>query len=810
MLHDKQEQFQNFLTTQLNDPQRQAVETIKGSLLVIAGAGSGKTRVITARITNLIVMHHVDPRSIVALTFTNKAAKEMQERVTTFLDHRMALPTVSTFHSYCLQILKTHQHLLPFDNFVIMDSADQQKLVGTILKKHELEKRVNLKQMLYTISSYKNRNATGSSIDDEDSASIYKFHEIYNAYEQEKRLSRCLDFDDLLVYTLQLFQKNKDFKAKFQATVRHVLVDEYQDTNTIQNELLRHMVLDAHQKLAIDSICAVGDEDQSIYSWRGATIENILKFNKDFGQAQTIKIEQNYRSTQHILDIANHVIANNTSRNHKNLWSANKETQKTIIFECNSEFQEADMICALVRTVAEHENLQSIAILYRTHYQSRVLEEALIKANIPYKIIGGIQFYERKEIKDLLSYLRFFFNPFDRISFSRIINCPTRGLGAKFEEEFDELWSMNPFSHGIDIAKMLLTEKMTATKHQALTSFRNLFINMTPEITPFEALKQIIEKTHYIDYIDDSFEKAEAQTKKENIQELFRAVLHFQEEGINTISALLEAIALMQDSLKKQDIAKEYVQLMTLHSAKGLEFNTVILPGIEDGILPSTPSINDNNVQEERRLFYVGLTRACKRLLLTHCRTRSTYGQTNVQIRSRFLDEIPTNFVIEQTAHYWSHNQAKTYFTQWIKGNSPTSINTDHVQTFGSYQQPSLQNSSASLYKSQTNHKNYTSTLKKNSATSASKPVYNQKPTSGIGSSLSEIKNKLSQLTQTKNPITSYPISSPFKKMQSIQHKTFGLGIVHEVEVKGTITIVTVRFNLHGMKKIDSKFLEII
>ena len=793
MLHDKKEQFQHFLQTQLNEPQRKAVEKSHGSLLVIAGAGSGKTRVITARITNLIIAHGIDPRSIVALTFTNKAAKEMQERVATFLQDRSLLPTVSTFHSYCLQLLKTHQRLLPFENFVIMDAADQQKLIGTILKKHELEKRVNLKQILYTISSYKNRNATGTDFDDADSASIYKFHEIYNAYEQEKRLSKCLDFDDLLVYTLKLFQENKEFKARFQSIVRHVLVDEYQDTNTIQNELLRHMVLDAGQKLSADSICAVGDEDQSIYSWRGATIENILKFSKDFGTAETIKIEQNYRSTQHILDIANHVITNNSARNHKNLWSENKEAQKTIIFECNSEFQEADMISALVQTVQQHESLQSIAILYRTHYQSRVLEEAMIKASIPYKIIGGIQFYERKEIKDLLSYLRFFFNPFDRISFSRIINSPSRGLGQKFEEEFDELWGMNPFSSGLDIAKIMLEQKLTATKHQALNSFRNLFINMPENITPLMALKEIIEKTHYIDYLDDSFEKAEAQTKKENIQELLRAVVHFQDEGIVTISDLLEAIALMQDHLKKQDQAKEYVQMMTFHSAKGLEFNTIILPGLEDGIIPSTPSINDSNVEEERRLFYVGLTRACKRLLLTHCRTRNTYGQTNVQIRSRFLDEIPSNFVIEQPANYWSQSQAKTYFTQWIKGSALEAIDMDHVQTFSSYQQPAPSVKKASYFTPQP-------TITAKSYGNKSKPTLAGKTnnTSQPSSIIDQVKSKIGQ------------IMSPFKKMQSIQHTTFGLGIVHEVEVKGTITIVTVRFHTHGMKKIDSKFLQII
>lgn len=786
MTNNRPEQFTHFLQTQLNEPQRKAVEKVSGSILVIAGAGSGKTRVITARITNLIINHQVNPSAIIALTFTNKAAKEMQERVAAFLTDQRSLPTVATFHSYCLQLLKTHQRLLPFENFVIMDSADQQKLISSILKKHDLEKRVNLKQIVYTISSYKNRNATGTDFDDADSASIYRFHEIYNAYEQEKRLSKCLDFDDLLVYTLKLFQENKAFKARFQEQISHILVDEYQDTNIIQNELLRHMVLDGNQKLAIDSICAVGDEDQSIYSWRGATIENILKFNTDFGQTEIIKIEQNYRSTQHILDIANHVITHNRSRNHKNLWSEEKKAQKTIIFECNSEFQEADIICALVQTVQQHESLQSIAILYRTHYQSRAIEEAMIKANIPYKIIGGIQFYERKEIKDLLSYLRFFFNPFDRISFARIINCPTRRLGQKFEEEFEQLWNMNPLSSGLDIAHMMLQEKITATKHQALNNFRQLFLHMPEDITPLQAVTHIIEKTHYIDYLDDNFEKAEAQTKKENIQEFLRAIIHFQDEGISNVSELLDTIALMQDHLKKQDQAKDYVQMMTLHSAKGLEFNTIILPGLEDGIIPSTPSINDNNVEEERRLFYVGLTRACKRLLLTHCKMRNTYGQTNIQIRSRFLDEIPTNLVIEQQASYWTTNQAKTYFTQWIKGKNPET-SSDHVQTFCSYEKPSLIDLPKAAYTS----KKYMH--KKSTLTFAGKSNITSEKKSSLFSNIS-------------NP----GIVSKFKKMQSIQHKTFGLGIVHEIEVKGTVTLVTVRFNAHGIKKIDSKFLEII
>ncbi len=783
MMYDKKEAFDQFLTHQLNEPQRKAVEQHHGSLLVIAGAGSGKTRVITARISNLIINHHVNPRAIIALTFTNKAAKEMQERVRKFLPHEQNVPTVATFHSYCLQLLKTHQRLLPFENFTIMDASDQQKLITSILKKNDLEKRVNAKQILYTISSYKNKNATGTPTDTIDSAHVYKFHEIYNAYEQEKRLSKCLDFDDLLVYTLKLFQENKEFKTRFQSQIRHILVDEYQDTNIIQNELLLHMALQSPGKLAIDSVCAVGDEDQSIYSWRGATIENILKFHKDFGPTTVIKIEQNYRSNQHILDIANHVISHNQSRNHKNLWSEKKEFQKTIIFQCPSEFYEADIICNLVATVQNYETLQSIAILYRTHYQSRVLEEAMIKAGIPYKIIGGIQFYERKEIKDLIAYLRFLHNPYDRISFSRIINCPSRGLGQKFEEEFAHLWNVDPFNDGLGIIQTMLSHKLTVTKHQALTQFYHLFTNFTENVTPFDALQAIIEKTHYIDYLEDNFEKAEAQTKKENIEELLRAVIHFHNEGIVTVSQLLDEITLMQDRLKEQDQTQDYVQMMTLHSAKGLEFDTVILPGLEDGIIPSTQSINESNVEEERRLFYVGITRACKRLLLTYCTSRNTYGQTNMQMRSRFLDEIPNNLVVEQSGNFWNKTQMKTFFQAWISGNTLPEKTEGSVQTFG-----------------KTAHSEHATQKKMPTSSTQS---YSKKETA---------QKALEYMLAQKNKPKSIPMgmaqtTSPFQKMGSVEHTTFGTGIVHEVEIKGTITIVTVRFHTHGLKKIDSKFL---
>lgn len=756
MFEDKKAEFNSFIENQLNAPQKEAVTTPTGTLLVIAGAGSGKTRVITARITNLILNHDVDPTAIVALTFTNKAAKEMQERVSRYLNDYHLVPTVATFHSYCLRLLKQNQHLLPFDNFSILDSSDQQKMIQNIIKHHGFEKRMNVKQILYTISSFKNNDSTGASIDDNLITNYQEFNQLYNAYEKEKRSSKCLDFDDLLIYTLKLFQTNKEFKTRYQQQIRHVLIDEYQDTNTIQNELLKEMTLSAPNKPAIDSICAVGDEDQSIYSWRGATIANILNFHKEFGPTKTIKIEQNYRSTQHILEIANSVITNNTSRNHKNLWSDKKGTHKTIQFEANSEFQEASLITHFIETIKQHESLNSIAILYRTHYQSRILEEAMIKASIPYKIIGGIQFYDRKEIKDLLAYLRLAYNRFDRVSFTRIINCPTRGLGQKFEEDFLNLWNANPLHNVMQMAERMLEQKLTKTKQASLQKFMSIFENINEKTTPLQAVEIILEKSEYLAYLDDSFDKSDAQTKRENIQEFIRALEHFEQEGISTISGLLDEIALMQDRLQKQEDAQEFVHMMTLHSAKGLEFDSIILAGLEDGILPSSQSMNEGNLEEERRLFYVGITRARKRLLLTHSKTRNTYGQTNVQLQSRFLDEIPNNLLIQQPATYWSTSQFKTFFQQWLKGNTPQPVSAHHVQTFSQYIPPHAPSKSS------------------------------QKQTTKIH-------------------------SNGFKRLQTVQHTKFGLGIVHKVEKKGpSKTFVTVRFYTYGLKKIDGSFLKII
>jgi len=749
---NKKEEFSIFLQENVNPQQLKAITHNQGPLLVISGAGSGKTRVITARMTHLMINHHAPASSIVALTFTNKAAKEMRERVQNFLDTTHRLPTVATFHSYCLQILKRYQHLLPFTNFSILDGSDQIKILQNVLEHNNLEKRFNTRQLLYLISAYKNTNAVQASFDTNSLADPHLFMQIYNAYEKEKRASHCLDFDDLLIYTLDLFKKNKEFKAAHQTMVRHILVDEYQDTNVIQNALLKEMTLKPGSKeLAIDSICAVGDEDQSIYSWRGATVSNILGFDQDFPGTEIIKIQQNYRSTQHILEIANAIISHNTARNHKELWSTKASKHTTINLECLSEFQEADATIACINALRQKEKLQSIAILYRTHYQSRVLEEQLIKNSIPYKIIGGIQFYERKEIKDLLAYLRLIVNPFDRVAFFRVINCPARGLGQKFEEEFTNIWATQPLLGFAHVGQLMIDQGLLkGAKQTAVKNFIQLLTSFTPQDDASAAITRIIESIAYIAYIKDEFDKEDAQAKVQNVQEFIRAIEHFAQTGTQTIQGFLDEVALLQDRLDVSQDSKDFVQLMTLHGAKGLEFSNVIIVGLEEGILPSSQSLETTmEIEEERRLLYVGITRAKNKLILMHSKYRNTYGQTNIQQASRFLEEIPSSLLIQQSASYWNRTQFATFFQQWALGSMPL----------------------ASTTRTQTFHKPQAATITKSS--SSDKP-------------------------------------KKWKSMLTVQHKKFGYGITHGIEEKNDKTYVTVRFTMHGVKKIDAEFLEII
>jgi len=755
------QRFNEFLTTKLNAEQQKAVQHQDGALLVIAGAGSGKTRVITARIAHLILNAGVSPRAIVALTFTNKAAKEMQERITHFLGKHVELPFIGTFHSYCLRLLKKNQELLDYPFFSILDDDDQQKLLSGIINRAALQKEVTAKNLSYQISHIKNH-----ATDTEHINMLYavnpRLQALYAAYEQEKKASKCLDFDDLLLQGLKLFTHHADFKSQTQDTVRHILVDEYQDTNVVQHELLKQMARDA-RTFSIDSICVVGDEDQSIYSWRGATIANIINFKKDFPDAVSIKIEQNYRSVQSILDIANSVITHNKQRNPKVLWSEKKGHDRIRRITCMSEYQEGDLIAQFASVASKTQKLSSIAVLYRTHFQSRAIEEALIRSSIPYKIIGGVQFYDRKEIKDLLAYLRLVVNPFDRASFFRVISVPPRGLGLKFEELFYEYWHNETFLHFHDVAKKLIeTMQVMGSKKTALEEFCHVFEGCAPTDKPTHALDHIISKLGYIGYLKETYEPEDAQSRIENVKELLNAMKHFESSGIGTIEQFLDEVALMQEKMNKKDENHDALLLMTLHAAKGLEFDTVILTGLEEGLLPSSRSMaQEDTLEEERRLFYVGITRARERLLITHSRYRYAYRNMTDQIPSRFLDEIPDHLTFIENASYWKTPEMRIALSKWLGNNQAPAEN--HIMTFGTPK------SSNNTY------------LKP--ATHISKP---------------EIPEQTMQQTKIRK----------FRLQQPVEHEKFGIGLVEEIEVKGTgVTYLTVKFKT-GKKKLDSQFLK--
>lgn len=655
--------FQTFLETRLNPTQRKAVMQKEGPLLVVAGAGSGKTRVITARIAYLILNEQIAPHSIIALTFTNKAAKEMHDRIAMFLGADEHIPFIGTFHGYCLRLLKKNSHLLPTPFVTILDEQDQQTILSQIIGRSALDKKITAKQAAYHISQLKNQ-LTLPNADSFDNPLLF---DIYKAYEHEKRLSRALDFDDLLLETLNLFRNNPAFKTQFQNTVQHILIDEYQDTNVVQHALLKQMALDNTGKIVVDSICAVGDEDQSIYSWRGATVHNIMNFSKDFPDTTLVKVEQNYRTVQPILEVANSLIAHNKMRNPKKLWSERLGRDRIRTVTTISEYQEAEIITHFLR-IARQQLAPSIAILYRAHFQSRVIEEALIKQSIPYKIIGGIQFYERKEIKDLLAYMRLVVNPYDRTAFFRIINYPLRGFGPKFEETFHTQWEAEPLLSCTQLAHKLIDEKqITGTKKTMLAEFMQMYESITPEETAGHVLNHLLTATEYISYIRKNYEPQEAQMRLDNIKELLRAIEHFEEQGKNTVAAFLDEVALLQAKHNEDYATANPVLLMTLHAAKGLEFDMVIIPGLEDSILPSSrATASPEALEEERRLLYVGITRAKDRLLLTHSRYRTTYGATSDSCASRFIYELPEHLIQRYDVSYWAKPQILDLFGEWF------------------------------------------------------------------------------------------------------------------------------------------------
>ncbi len=632
----------------LNEPQREAVYHTDGPLLILAGAGSGKTRVLTHRIAYLIGERGVKAWNILAITFTNKAAEEMRQRVDNLVGFGAESVWVSTFHSACVRILRRFIDRLGYENhFTIYDTDDQKTLIKEVCRKVDVDTKVfKERSLLSAISSAKNEmilpdefelNAGG------DFAKM-KIAKVYREYEAQMRANNALDFDDLLVKTVQLLQTQPDVLESYQERFRYIMVDEYQDTNTVQFQLVS--LLAGKYK----NLCVVGDDDQSIYKFRGANIRNILDFEHEFPDAKVIKLEQNYRSTGNILNAANSVIANNRGRKEKSLWTENGEGELIRLRQFDTAFDEADFIGEDIKSaVRQGGSYNDSAVLYRTNAQSRLLEEKFIAMNIPYKIVGGVNFYARREIKDLLAYLKTIDNGRDDVAVRRIINVPKRGIGLTTINRIQE----SATERGIGFYEALLAPELiagvgrSATKLDSFAALIEYFKTLAEEMNITDLLQEVIEKTGYIESLENE-DKEEAKTRKENIDELISKAATYEESCQDkdekaTLSGFLEEVALVAD-IDSLDEDQEYVVLMTLHSAKGLEFPRVYLAGMEDGLFPGYMSINAGDreeLEEERRLCYVGITRAEQELTLTSARRRMVHGETQYNPMSRFVKEIP-------------------------------------------------------------------------------------------------------------------------------------------------------------------------
>lgn len=637
----------NSLLTGLNKEQQQAVQHTEGPLLILAGAGSGKTKVLTVRIAHLLAQG-VNPYEILAITFTNKAAKEMKSRVEGLVGDVANRIWLSTFHSFCAKFLRFEiDSFLGYNsNFTIYDTSDSQAVIKSALKALNLDdKYYPVGAMIAAISDAKNQLLFASDFR-KQARDFYqqKVADVYEYYERELRKNNALDFDDLLLVAVKLLQSNAAVLDKYSHRFRYVMIDEYQDTNHAQYLLAK--LLASHWK----NIAVVGDADQSIYAWRGADIQNILDFEKDYPNCTSIKLEQNYRSTKIILDAANAVIDNNEGRPEKNLWTDKIEGAKIQHFTAQSEHEEAAFIGD---TIAKKHDIHDVpygdmAILYRTNAQSRVLEEALIKRALPYTMVGGTKFYDRKEIKDVLAYLRVLYNPFDDLSLLRIINVPKRSIGATTVAKLQDYAREKGTSLFMTLTQLHLIDSIKGKTKEKLEEFGILIFTLVSEMedkTVLDILESILDRTGYLAQLEESTDPQD-QARAENIGELLSVAKDFQDTNPSgTVEDFLEQVALVNDvDSFEQEEAK--VTLMTLHAAKGLEFPIVFLCGLEEGLFPHSRTLmNPEEIEEERRLAYVGITRAEKELYISNATTRTVFGRTSSYLPSRFIDEIPEELV---------------------------------------------------------------------------------------------------------------------------------------------------------------------
>lgn len=770
----------------LNPEQYEAVRHDKGPLLLLAGAGSGKTRVLTHRIAYLIEKAGVNPYNILAITFTNKAAREMRERVDKLVGYGSEHIWVSTFHSTCVRILRRHIEHLGFDkSFTIYDTDDQKSLMKDIIKYLELDpKNYKERTVLSYISSAKDE-LVGPEEYARNAGKDYKQQKIAQLYEEyQKRLkaNNALDFDDLIFLTCELFQTCPEILYQYQQRFKYIMVDEYQDTNTAQLELIRLLASTVNENGEIEhNICVVGDDDQSIYKFRGANIMNILNFEQHFPNTRVIKLEQNYRSTKNILNAANEVIKHNFGRKDKTLWTANEEGSPVFFTQCENEYDEADQVVCDIYNKIRNEGCENkdFAILYRTNAQSRIFEEKLIRNNLPYKIVGAVNFYQRKEIKDLLAYLKTINNGMDDLAVKRIINIPRRGIGLTTIDRITEYSLHNEISF------------YTALKHaESIPGLSRSLGKISPFVSMIEILKQkaqtpghqlrdlfdeLLEATGYLEELEKE-DTEEAKSRIENIDELRNKIIAYENnsEDLPTLDGFLEEVALVAD-IDSVEESSDVVILMTLHSAKGLEFPYVYLCGMEDGLFPSYMAITSDDpteIEEERRLCYVGFTRAMKELHLSAARSRMVRGETQFNRPSRFIQEIPKH-LLKMSASSLENRGFKS-FGEGFKNSYGSKTTISFVSS---------------------------DTGKTGDRLFADNPLIQK----GFGQGLSATTFDKPK----KNTSTNAEYRIDYSVGDTVNHIKFGSGIVTQMTPKGTDYEVTVLFDKAGVKKMIASFAKL-
>lgn len=799
----------------LNKEQRKAVEHDRGPLLILAGAGSGKTRVLTHRIAYLMEEYDVNPYQIMAITFTNKAAREMRERVDKIVGYGAENIWVSTFHSSCVRILRRFIDCLGYDrNFTIYDTEDQKSLMREVCKYLDIDtKNIKERTLMSVISSAKDELITPEQYEQSAGLDFAKqtFAKVYKEYQKRLKSNNALDFDDLIFKTVELFQTNQNALTYYQNRFKYIMVDEYQDTNTAQFHFIRLLASTINEYgEAEHNLCVVGDDDQSIYKFRGANIRNILDFEKEYPDAKVIKLEQNYRSTKNILSTANEIIANNIGRKEKALWTENEEGEAVCFTQYETDFEEASCIVDNLATCMQQDNTihyHDFAILYRTNAQSRVFEEKLIMKSIPYKIIGSINFYQRKEIKDLLSYLKTIDNGMDSIAVKRIINVPKRGIGLTTIDRLESYAQANNISFYEALKRAPFINGLGRSVNK-ITSFVSLIEGLksrlsTPDFSLKALLEEILEATNYIGELEAQ-DEADAEDRKENIDEFINKITAYEEnaEEIPTLSGFLEEVALVADVDNLQE-SNDVVVLMTLHSAKGLEFPYVYLCGMEEGIFPSYMSLSADNpeleIEEERRLCYVGITRAMKHLSLSAVKQRMMRGEPQFNRPSRFIGEIPRYLLSYKKSGQRFMNPKTAYGTASIQNRQPQYSASLKTMRGGSIENNKVQGT----YKT----REISESFKPNGI-----PNFEKKVPDATGRTNGFSPNRISSYQSYSAPKQFG--SASLKPLDycvgdSVKHIKFGTGIVTDITKGGKDYEVTVDFPNSGIKKMLASFAKL-